>query len=109
MSDVQHQVRHTENVIKKEFNHLHQLLYNDEKAMLAALNKELKEKTQLINNKMKKMNKEILSLSRTITEMRNYLGGGDIQFLQVSSLLFLHCLPSQSTHETMHCRMKLIC
>ncbi|XDV40365.1 hypothetical protein PO909_009458 [Leuciscus waleckii] len=77
-----HQVWHTENVIKKDFKHLHQLLYDEEKAMLAALYTEKTEKTQLIKDQIEEMNDEILSLSEIIRELRGNLDSGDIQFLQ---------------------------
>ncbi|XP_051721861.1 E3 ubiquitin-protein ligase TRIM35-like isoform X3 [Ctenopharyngodon idella] len=77
-----HQAWHTENVIKKDFKHLHQLLYDEEKAMLAALNEEKKQKTEIMKDKIEKMNDEVLSLSKTITELRGNLDSGDIQFLQ---------------------------
>lgn len=99
---VQHQVWHTKNIIKKDFKHLHQLLYDEEKAMLAALYKEKTQKTQLIKDKIEKMNDEILSLSKMIRELRGNLDSGDIQFLQVRPLLFLlylYCLlPSLLSH-----------
>ncbi|XP_058602918.1 zinc-binding protein A33-like isoform X2 [Onychostoma macrolepis] len=77
-----HQVWHTENVIKKDFKHLHQLLYDEEKAMLAALNEEKSLKAQLMKEKIEKMTEEILSLSRTIRELRAKFDSGDVQFLQ---------------------------
>ncbi|KAA0716437.1 Nuclear factor 7, ovary [Triplophysa tibetana] len=70
---IPHQLRDTENVIKNEFKHLHQLLNDEEKAMLAALNKEKQQKTKLINNNIKKMNDEVSSLLTTISIMRDYL------------------------------------
>uniref|UniRef100_A0A673K2G5 Uncharacterized protein n=1 Tax=Sinocyclocheilus rhinocerous TaxID=307959 RepID=A0A673K2G5_9TELE len=79
---VQHQVCHTENSIKKDFKHLHQLLYDEEKAMLAALRKEKNQKTQLMKSKMEKINEELFSLPKTIKELRGKLDSGDIQFLQ---------------------------
>lgn len=85
MFGVQRQVWHTKNVIKEDFEHLHQLLYDEEEAMLAALNEEQTQKKQLMKDKIEKMNAEISSLSRLITELRGNLDSGDIQFLQVSS------------------------
>ncbi|KAL0171931.1 hypothetical protein M9458_032242, partial [Cirrhinus mrigala] len=74
---------HTENVIKKDFKHLHQLLYDEEKAVLAALSEEKNQKTQLMKDKIEKMSEEILSLSKTISELTAKLDSEDIQFLQV--------------------------
>lgn len=84
----QHQASHTENSIRKDFKHLHQLLYDEEKAMLAALRKEKNQKTQLMKNKIVKINEELLSLPKTIKELRDKLHSGDVQFLQVSHLFF---------------------
>lgn len=82
---VQHQLWHTKDAIREDFERLHQLLYNEEEAMLAALNEEQTLKKQLMKDKIEKMNAEIVSLSRLITELRGNLDSGDIQFLQVSS------------------------
>ncbi|XP_073703881.1 zinc-binding protein A33-like [Garra rufa] len=79
---ISHQFWHTENIIKKDFKHLHQLLYDEEKAMLDALKEEKNHKTQLMKDKIKKMSDEILSLSKTLTELRGKLDGGDVPFLQ---------------------------
>lgn len=98
MFGVQHQVWHTANVIKKDFKHLHKLLYDEEKAMLAALNEEKTQKTQLMKDKIEKMNDEVLSLSKTIGELRDHLDSGDIHFLQVSPLLLLLCLSFKTDH-----------
>lgn len=57
--------------------------------MLAALNEEKTQKTQLMKDKIEKMTEEILSLSRTIRELRAKFDSGDVQFLQVSLLFFL--------------------
>uniref|UniRef100_A0A8C1Z4Z7 Uncharacterized protein n=1 Tax=Cyprinus carpio TaxID=7962 RepID=A0A8C1Z4Z7_CYPCA len=86
--ECKHQASHTENSIRKDFKHLHQLLYDEEKAMLAALRKEKNQKTQLMKNKIVKINEEILSLPKTIKELRDKLHSGDVQFLQVSHLFF---------------------
>lgn len=57
--------------------------------MLAALSEEKTQKTQLMKDKIEKMTEEILSLSRTIRELRAKFDSGDVQFLQVSLLFFL--------------------
>ncbi|XP_052475301.1 nuclear factor 7, brain [Carassius gibelio] len=77
-----HQASHTEKSIRKDFKHLHQLLYDEEKAMLVALRKEKNQKTQVMKNKIVKINEEILSLPKTIEELRGKLHTGDVQFLQ---------------------------
>ncbi|KAL1259579.1 hypothetical protein QQF64_010156 [Cirrhinus molitorella] len=79
---ISHQLVHTKNVIKKDFKHLHQLLNDEEKAMLDALNEEKNHKTRLMEDKIKKMSEEILSLSKTLSELRGKLDSGDVQFLQ---------------------------
>ncbi|XP_056089090.1 E3 ubiquitin-protein ligase TRIM35-like [Rhinichthys klamathensis goyatoka] len=77
-----HQVRHTKDVIREDFKHLHQLLYDEEEGMLAALNEEQTQKKQLMKDKIEKINAETLSLSGLITELRGNLDSGEIQFLQ---------------------------
>lgn len=71
--------------------------------MLAALNEEKTLKTQLMKDNIKKMTEEILSLSRTIGELRAEFDSGDVQFLQVSLLFFLLCL---SFHSLILCNFK---
>ncbi len=60
--------------------------------MLAALNEEKSQKTQLLKDNIEKMTEEILSLTRTIRELRDKFDSGDVQFLQVSLLVLLLCL-----------------
>jgi len=60
--------------------------------MLAALNEEQTQKKQILKDEIEKINAETLSLSGLIRELRGNLDSGDIQFLQVSSKLFLLCL-----------------
>lgn len=69
--------------------------------MLAALNEEKTLKTQLMKDNIKKMTEEILSLSRTIGELRAEFDSGDVQFLQVSLLFFLLCLSFLSFFNSM--------
>lgn len=89
MFGAQHQICHTVSIIKKHFKHLHQLLYDEERAMLAALRNESELKTKLIQKKIEKMNEGKLSLPKTIKELRDKLDSGEVQFLQVSPLFFL--------------------
>ncbi|KAG1947901.1 tripartite motif-containing protein 35-like [Pimephales promelas] len=79
---ISHQVLHTKNVIRKNFKHLRQLLYDEEQAMLAALNEEQTQKKQILKDEIEKINAETLSLSGLIRELRGNLDSGDIQFLQ---------------------------
>ncbi|XP_073703882.1 zinc-binding protein A33-like [Garra rufa] len=77
-----HQVCHTENIIKKDFKHLHQLLKDEEIAMLAALRKDWDQKTKLIKKKIEKMTELKFSLPTSIKELRDKMDSGDVQFLQ---------------------------
>ncbi|XP_052002474.1 zinc-binding protein A33 [Xyrauchen texanus] len=81
---IQFQSRHTENIIKNEFKHLHQLLYDEEATMLAQLSNENEQKTQRMKDerKLQKMTQDILSLSNTIRSIRKELECGDVRFLQ---------------------------
>ncbi|XP_043115947.1 E3 ubiquitin-protein ligase TRIM35-like [Puntigrus tetrazona] len=76
------QVWRTQNLIKSDFNHLRQLLDNEEKAILAALCNEKKLKTQIMEDKMKTLMEEIHSLNNSIRDLKDKLSIGDVQFLK---------------------------
>ena len=89
----QTQAQNTERKIKEEFEKLHQFLQDEEAARLAALREEEKQKSQMMKKKIKKMSREISSLSDTIRAIEGAMGADDITFLQVRTI---HCLYNDS-------------
>ena len=80
---LQIQTQHTERQIKEEFKKLHQFLQEEEEARIAALRKEEEEKSQVMKEKIEGLNREISTLSHTITAIEEELRAEDISFLQV--------------------------
>ncbi|XP_070962160.1 E3 ubiquitin-protein ligase TRIM39-like [Oncorhynchus clarkii lewisi] len=73
------QSEHTEGLIKMGFK---KFLYHEERARIAELKKEEKQKSQMMKKKIEKMSREISSLSDTIRTIEEELGAEDISFLQ---------------------------
>lgn len=71
----------TERQIREEIRKLHQFLEDEEKVRIAALKKEEKEKTQVMTEKIKGVEKEIESMSETIQSTIKDLESGDVPFL----------------------------
>ncbi|XP_062391196.1 E3 ubiquitin-protein ligase TRIM35-like [Sardina pilchardus] len=80
------QAQHTEKQIKEEFEKLHQFLRDEEAARIAALREEEEQKSQMMKEKIEKMNREISSLSDSIRAIEEQMGAGDIIFLQQCTL-----------------------
>ena len=85
---IQTQTQHTEKQIKEEFEKLHQFLRDEEAARIAALREEEEQKIQMMKEKIKKMSREISSLSDTIRAIEEELINDDNTFLQVRTVLF---------------------
>ncbi|XP_064812534.1 E3 ubiquitin-protein ligase TRIM39-like [Oncorhynchus masou masou] len=79
---IKSQAQHTERLIKMRFEKLHQFLYEEERARIAELKEEEKQKSQMMKKKIEKMSREISSLSDTIRTIEEELGAEDISFLQ---------------------------
>ncbi|XP_066540732.1 E3 ubiquitin-protein ligase TRIM35-like [Hoplias malabaricus] len=79
---VRRQVINTEALIKREFEKLHQFLWDEEMARITDLKEEEKQKSQTINKKIKKINRDILSLSDTVAAMEEQLEANNVSFLQ---------------------------
>ncbi|XP_041922806.1 E3 ubiquitin-protein ligase TRIM35-like [Alosa sapidissima] len=75
------QAQHTEKQIKEEFKKLHRFLRDEEAARIAALREEEEQKSQMMKDKLEKINSEISSLSDTIRAIEEEMGAGDITFL----------------------------
>ena len=86
MTLFQTQARHTEKMIKEEFEKLHQFLRHKEAARLAALREEEEQKSQMMKEKIEKMSREISSLSDTIRVIEEKMRAEDDTFLQVRTI-----------------------
>ncbi|KAK1151491.1 tripartite motif-containing protein 35-like [Acipenser oxyrinchus oxyrinchus] len=80
--DIKKQAQQTERQIKEEFETLHQFLRDEEKARIAALRGEEEQKGRIMKEKIKKLTREISSLSDTIRGIEQELEAEDIFFLQ---------------------------
>ncbi|XP_042565472.1 zinc-binding protein A33-like [Clupea harengus] len=76
------QTQHTEEMIKEEFEKLHQFLQDEEAARIAALREEEEQKSQMMKEKIQKMSREISSLSDTIRAIEEKMEADDITVLQ---------------------------
>ncbi|KAI5609364.1 tripartite motif-containing protein 35-like [Silurus asotus] len=76
------QAQHTEHQIKKEFEKLHKFLRDEEAARISALREEEKQKSQMMKELFKKLNREISSLSDTIRIIEEEMSAEDFSFLQ---------------------------
>ncbi|KAL6471207.1 hypothetical protein MHYP_G00198570 [Metynnis hypsauchen] len=80
--DFKTQAQRTQRQIKEEFQKLHQFLHNEEAARIAALREEEEQMSQLIEEKIVRMSREISSLSDRIRAIEKQLGAEDESFLQ---------------------------
>ncbi|XP_023678026.2 E3 ubiquitin-protein ligase TRIM35-like [Paramormyrops kingsleyae] len=75
------QARHTERLIKGEFEKLHQFLKEEEAGRISALREEEEQKSKMMKKKIEKITNEISSLSETIGALEQELGAEDVSFL----------------------------
>ncbi|XP_062391293.1 zinc-binding protein A33-like [Sardina pilchardus] len=76
------QTQHTEKQMKMEFEKLHQFLRDEEAARIAALREEEEQKSQMMKERIKKMSREISTLSATIRAIEEQMRADDVTFLQ---------------------------
>ncbi|XP_056587638.1 E3 ubiquitin-protein ligase TRIM39-like [Triplophysa dalaica] len=76
------QSRRTETQIHEEFEELHQLLHDEESARIRALREEEEQKSQMMKEKIEKINRDISSLSHTIRGVEEQMTAEDVSFLQ---------------------------
>ncbi|XP_066540486.1 E3 ubiquitin-protein ligase TRIM39-like [Hoplias malabaricus] len=76
------QARLTERQIKEEFEELHQFLRDEETARITALRNEEEQKSQRMKEKIKKISREISSLSDTVRAIEEQMSAEDVSFLQ---------------------------
>lgn len=70
-------------MIRSTFEQLHQLLFQEESARLAAVKKEEEEKIAGMKDKIKELSAEMLSLTETISFMQEQLKEEDVVLLKV--------------------------
>ncbi|KAG8007239.1 Nuclear factor 7, partial [Nibea albiflora] len=75
------QARRTERQIKDQFKKLHQFLEEEEEARMAALREEEEQKSQMMEEKMEALSREIAALSDTVRATEDELRAEDVSFL----------------------------
>lgn len=86
---LQCQAHHTESLIRREFEKLHQFLWDEEAARVSALREEEKQRAQAAVMKMIQINKDILVLSEKVTATEEGIDTNNISFLQVKQLCYI--------------------
>ncbi|XP_063070815.1 zinc-binding protein A33-like [Engraulis encrasicolus] len=76
------QAQQAERQIKQEFDKLYQFLREEEAARIAALRKEEEQKTQMMKDKIEKIDADIKTLLHTIRSIKEDVGKDDIIFLK---------------------------
>ncbi|XP_046689617.1 zinc-binding protein A33-like isoform X2 [Silurus meridionalis] len=82
VTELKQQTVYIKNQIKEEFTKLRQFLQKENRAMMAQLNKEEKEKTKSLESKIEQINQELQSLCGTISDISKQMGVEDIKFLK---------------------------
>ncbi|KAM4598326.1 zinc-binding protein A33 [Polymixia lowei] len=82
LNHIKSQVSETQRKIKDQFEQLHQVLYHEESAKLAALKTEEEEKIAGMKDKMTEISAETQSLIETIRVLEDELKAEDIKLLQ---------------------------
>nr|XP_055048926.1 E3 ubiquitin-protein ligase TRIM35-like [Misgurnus anguillicaudatus] len=96
------------NLIRNEFKQLHQLLDGEETRLIEELDQEKELKLQIMKEKIRKMNQDIMSLSNSVKDLEETLESGDITLLQTlketsMSLKFTPQDPEVATGELIDC------
>ncbi|XP_059185958.1 nuclear factor 7, ovary-like [Centropristis striata] len=76
------QARQTERQIKEQFKKLHQFLEEEEEARISALREEEEQKSQVVEEKIDALSREIAALSDTIRATEEELRAEHVSFLQ---------------------------
>lgn len=79
---IKSQTLETQRLIKSQFEQLHQVLYHEESARLAAVKKEEEEKIAGMKDKFKELSAEVLSLTETIAVIQEELKEDDMVLLK---------------------------
>ncbi|KAM9361123.1 E3 ubiquitin-protein ligase TRIM39-like [Symphorus nematophorus] len=76
------QAHDTERQIKEQFKKLHQFLYEEEEARIAALREEEEQKSQMMKEQIEALSRDIAALSDSIRATEEELRAEDVSFLQ---------------------------
>lgn len=85
----QNQTLETQKTMRSQFEQLHQVLYDEESARLAALKKEEDEKIAAMKERIKKLSEEVLSVTETISVIQSQLVEDSMVLLKVCAFLCL--------------------
>lgn len=75
-------------MIESQFKQLHQILYEEESARIAAVKKEEEEKIAGLKDKIKELSAEVLSLAETISIIQEQLEEEDMILLKVCTVRY---------------------
>lgn len=81
------QAHYTESVIRREFEKIHQFLWDEEAARVSALREEEKQRVHAVVMKMPQINRDISVLSDKITATEEEIETNNVSFLQVKSYI----------------------
>lgn len=76
------QSKEAENLIKQEFERLHQILTNEEASRITALKTEEAEKKKMLEEKIEILSHDIAALAELIQSVKREMGAEDLTFLQ---------------------------
>lgn len=79
---IKNQAQETQTLIESQFKQLHQILYEEESARIAAVKKEEEEKIAGLKDKIKELSAEVLSLAETISIIQEQLEEEDMILLK---------------------------
>ncbi|XP_056144098.1 E3 ubiquitin-protein ligase TRIM35 [Lampris incognitus] len=101
LNHIKSQAQQTKTVIKDQFEQLHQVLYQEESARLAALRSEEEEKITGMKQKMAAISAEMLSLTESINILEEELKAEDIVLLENFTAAKERCTNIQISPEIM--------
>ncbi|XP_010786611.1 nuclear factor 7, brain [Notothenia coriiceps] len=79
---IKNQAQETQTLTESQFKQLHQILYEEESARIAAVKKEEEEKIAGLKDKIKELSAEVLSLAETISIIQEQLEEEDMILLK---------------------------
>lgn len=76
----------TESLIRREFEKIHQFLWDEEASRVSALREEEKQRANAAVMKMSQISRDVVDLSDKITAIEEAIESNSISFLQVKSV-----------------------
>lgn len=104
----QHQALEAQQFITRQFEQLHQVLYDEESERLAAVKKDEEAKTAELRERIKEVSAEALSLIESIAVIQEQLNKDDMGLLKVyNEVLLNQCFykPSSITQVLLYSRL----